>query len=149
MGQVGENGSVVWQNKHQNGSGKFKDKNGKGKLAKDELRKLDKLEVWGHDDVANDDIGKTEAPDLVFQLKGFQKPKYFLVRLRFDDADATAIRNWFAAAPAAVPENVRMVTEGRGDSVVMAINVKGVYRPTWPDDDVSFDNMPWEIRYDW
>jgi hypothetical protein len=31
----------------------------------------------------------------------------------------------------------------------MAINVKAVSRSTWPADDETFDDMPWEIRYDW
>ena len=150
MGHVGENGSVLWQNQHLNGTGKkFKDKNGRGKLEHDELRKGgNKLEIWGRDEVGHSDIGKTEAPDLVPELKGFQEPKYFLVRLRFDGEDAAAIQNWFAAAPKAVPWNVRVVTEK--NSIVMAINVKAIdERRTWPTDDVTFDNMPWEIRYDW
>ena len=149
MGQVGGNGSVVWKNKHLNGAGKkFKQKTGTGKLKVDELREgASDLYVWGRDEVALADVGKTAAPDLAHGLTSFQTQGYFLVRLRFDGQDATDIQNWFAAAPAAIPWNVKIVPEH--NSLVMAINVKAVDRPTWPADDETFDDMPWEIRYDW
>jgi hypothetical protein len=149
MGQVGGNGSVVWKNKHLNGAGKkFKFRTPSGKLKNDELREgTTELYVWGRDEVPLADVGKTAAPDLVSGLSHFQTPGYFLVRLRFDGPDAAAVENWFRAAPAAIPWNIRLVPEG--SSLVMAINVQAVNRPTWPADDETFADMPWEIRYDW
>lgn len=149
MGQVGGNGSVVWKNKHLNGAGKkFKFKTTSGKLKHDELREgTSDLYVWGRDEVPVTDIGKTGAPDLESGLIHFQAPGYFLVRLRFDGADAAALQSWFAAAPASIPWNVKIVPNG--SSLVMAINVKAITRSTWPSDDETFADMPWEIRYDW
>jgi hypothetical protein len=149
MGEVGGNGSVVWKNKHLNGAGKkFKFKTTSGKLNHNELREgTTDLYVWGRDEVPLADIGKTAAPDLVTGLTHFQAPGYFLVRLRFDGTDADAIKSWFAAAPASIPWNVKIVSEQ--NSIVMAVNVKAIGRPTWPPDDETFDDMPWEIRYDW
>jgi hypothetical protein len=149
MGQVGGNGSVVWKNKHLNGAGKkFKFKTTSGKLNHDQLREgTSDLYVWGRDEVPLANIGKAVPPDLEPGLINFQAPKYFLVRLRFDGADAAAVQSWFAAAPASVPWNVKIVPNG--SSLVMAINVKAVERSTWPSDDETFADMPWEIRYDW
>jgi hypothetical protein len=151
MGQVGGNGSVVWKNKHVNGAGKtFKQKTGKGKLQVDELREgTGDLYVWGRDEVPLADIGKAAPPDLESGLTHFQEAGYFLVRLRFDGKDAQAIKDWFAAAPAAIPWNVKLVSQGNDNIVIMAVNVKAVNRPTWPSDDETFGDMPWEIRYDW
>jgi hypothetical protein len=154
MGEVGGNGSVVWQNKHLKGGGKkfkCKDKNGK-KLAHDELG-LDvaTLEVWGRDETDLNDIGKTAPADLERELDGFQPPGFFLVRLRFDDTDkekpGLAIEEWFAAAPAAVRTIVRVFRRER--MVIMAINVKAIPRSTWPAVGAPWEALPFEIRYHW
>jgi hypothetical protein len=154
MGEVGGNGSVVWQNKHLKGGGKkFKCKDKDGKLKHDELG-LDvaTLQVWGRDETDLNDIGKTPPDDLERELDGFQQPGFFLVRLRFDDADkqgtpGLAIEQWFAAAPASVRAFVRVFR--RGSMVILAINVKGIPRSTWPTPGVPWADPPFEIRYDW
>jgi hypothetical protein len=157
MGEVGGNGSVVWQNKHLKGGGKkFKCKDKNGKLKHDELG-LDvaTLEVWGRDETDLNDIGKTAPADLERELDGFQRPGFFLVRLRFDDTDkekpGLAIEQWFAAAPAAVKEIGKEIVRvfRRGSMVIMAINVKAIPRSTWPAPGVSWADPPFEIRYDW
>jgi hypothetical protein len=154
MGEVGGNGSVVWQNKHLKGGGKkFKCKDRNGKLKHDELG-LDvaTLEVWGRDETDLNDIGKTAPDDLESELNGFQKPGCFLVRLRFDDTDkegtpGLAVEQWFAAAPTSLQTIVRVFR--RGSMVIMAINVKAIPRPTWPEPGRPWDKLPFEIRYDW
>jgi hypothetical protein len=144
MGQVGGNGSVVWQNQHRSKQGKFKCKD-HAKLQGNELGLGNALEVWGRDEVPIGEIGTTPALAVSSELDRFQQPGYFLVRLRFDGPDATAVQNWFKAS-GSVPPNVRLYTEGA--STVMAINVKAVARD-WPLDNISWSDMPWEIRYDW
>jgi hypothetical protein len=154
MGEVGGNGSVVWQNKHLKGVGKkFKCKNKNGQLKHDELG-LDvaTLEVWGRDETDLTDIGKTAPDDLELELKAFQKPGCFLVRLRFNDTDKEGtpgldIEQWFAAAPASVQTIVRVFR--RGSMVIMAINVKAIPRSTWPASGDPWADLPFEIRYDW
>lgn len=154
MGEVGGNGSVVWQNKHLKGDGKkFKCKDKNGKLKHDELGlNVATLEVWGRDETDLNDIGKTAPDDLELpELKDFQKPKCFLVRLRFDDdkedTRGQAIEQWFAAAPASVQEIVKVFR--RGSMVIMAINVKAIQRSTWPAPGATWDPLPFEIRYHW
>jgi hypothetical protein len=161
MGEVGGNGSVVWQNKHLKGGGKkFKCKDKNGKLKHDELG-LDvaTLEVWGRDETDLNDIGKTAPDDLEPELKeipkpfqkAFQEPGCFLVRLRFDDTDketpGLAIEQWFAAAPASLQTIVRVFRQG--SMVILAINVKAIPRSTWPEPGRPWDKLPFEIRYDW
>jgi len=146
MGEVGGNGSVVWQNQHRARKGKFKCKS-RGKLKHDELGLGDYLDVWGHDDIPFEDIGKDPAPGLEPGLEGFQKRGYFLVRLRFDLREAAALTTWFSTSGQALPNDViRLITVG--NAVILAINVKALRRDE-PDDGVSWPNLPFEIRYDW
>jgi hypothetical protein len=147
MGEVGGNGSVVWQNQHHAKKGKFKCK-GRGKLKPDELGLGDDdLDVWGHDDIPFEDIGKDPAPGLEPGLEGFQRRGYFLVRLRFDEAEADAISKWFETIGRNLPPTViRLIRVGR--TIILAINVKALHRDE-PDDGISWENPPFEIRYDW
>ena len=151
MGQVGGNGSVVWQNQHQPKQGKFtcKDQDHK-KLDRYHLAVGNKLEVWGRDEVAIEAIGLNRAPGLEAGLENFQNPGYFLVRLRFDGAEAEAVRKWFNASRQAAPQGlITLVDVGKtGDTVILAINVKALSR-NWSEDDNAWEEMPWEIRYDW
>ena len=144
MGQVGGNGSVVWQNQHRTKLGKFrcKDKD-QEKLKKDELGVTAELEVWGRDEVVIGEIGTTPVPDIEDGLKGFKRSGHFLVRLRFDGAEANAIEGWVNATTA-TPASVKMSRSG--DTVVLAFLVKAIERKNWP---VIVEDMPWEIRYDW
>jgi hypothetical protein len=146
MGQVGGNGSVVWQNQHRGKRGKFKCKD-RGKLKHDELGLGEALDVWGHDDIPMADIGKDPPADLEPELKGFQQREHFLVRLRFDGPEADAIRKWFAAYGKDVPQGmVKLATSG--GCTILAINVKALFRKE-PDDDEPWPDLPFEIRYDW
>jgi len=146
MGQVGGNGSVVWQNQHRAKKGKFKCKD-RGKLKPDELGLGEALDVWGHDDIPLADIGKDSPVDLEPELKGFQQGEHFLVRLRFDGAEADAIRKWFAACGKDVPQGiVKLVTSGY--ATTLAINVRALHRDE-PDNDKPWPDLPFEIRYDW
>jgi hypothetical protein len=154
MGEVGGNGSVVWQNKHLKGGGKkFKCKDKNGQLKHDELGlEVATLKVWGRDETDLNDIGKTAPDDLELpELKDFQEPKSFLVRLRFDDdkegTRGLAIEQWFAAAPASLQTIVRVFR--RGSMVIMAINVKAITRKDWPPPGDPWKDLPFEIRYDW
>jgi hypothetical protein len=147
MGQVGGNGSVVWQNQHRPKKGKFKCKTGRGGLKRDELGLGEELDVWGHDDIPFEDIGKDPAPGLEPGLDGFQRPGYFLVRLRFDGAEADAISKWFETIGRNLPPTViRLIRVGA--TIILAINVKALQRDE-PDDGIPWPNLPFEIRYDW
>jgi hypothetical protein len=117
-----------------------------GPLGSQELRN-GAGEVEGHDTgVALDEIGRSAVSDLEQGLAGFAKPGYFVVRLRFDLGEADAIRNWFGKSAGLVPPSFRIVD--LGSHLIVAINVKAIYRP-WPSDDVSWTDLPWEIRYSW
>jgi hypothetical protein len=145
MGQVGGNGSVVWQNQHRYKRGKFKCK-ARGKLKHDELGLGDELDVWGHDDIPPEDIGTDSAPGLESGLEGFQRSGYFLVRLRFDGAEADAISKWYETIGRNLPPVIRLVRVG--GTIILAINVEALDRIE-PEDGVSWPNLPFEIRYDW
>jgi hypothetical protein len=143
MGQVGGNGSVVWQNQHRLKRGKFKCKD-RAKLQRDELGLGNALDVWGYDDVPHDEIGTTRPADLESDLKDFQREKHFLVRLRFEGDQADAIRNLCGTGVEGLVKVVNV-----GTRVILAINVQAIERKDWPNDDVSWSDPPFEIRYDW
>jgi len=146
MGEVGGNGSVVWQNQHRARKGKFKCK-AHGKLKPDELGLGDYLDVWGHDDIPLEDIGKDPAPGLEPGLEGFQKPGYFLVCLRFDLREAAVLTTWFSTSSQVLSKDlIRLIT--LGDIVILVINVK-VFRRDESKDGSSWENLSFEIRYDW
>lgn len=143
-GQVGGNGSVVWDVNHRPGKGPFTCRSGTGPIEANELRTNPTApEVMGRHPKTIASLNNPPSDVYPEEARALAKPGRFFVRLRFDGPEGDAIRKWALSADA--PKDVVGVyTEQR--ATILVINVLPIAR-RWSDKDWA--DMPWEIRYDW
>jgi hypothetical protein len=92
--------------------------------------KVHKKRVTGHSNSKFDDIGK---PD---------HEKLFKVILRFRDED------WDKLVKPEEKAWIMQRAKQNGDSLYLEIHVPAIYRPP-PKGDDEWDDMPWEIQWEW